>query len=161
MKVCRLKIIASNIIDNIDKPSIHYVSQNKKSKIYIEKKRYKQINRLDDKFGYIEVKEENTPKKNKIMNQIQLEELINYDLVKSNQNIEKNAKNEIKEESNNNVNINDLCTISNQYLYEEDKNDNSINIHYNIISNNYNTINNSNNYPYQIEQKKKRINYRA
>ena len=159
MKTCRLKIIASNIIDNIDKPSIHYISQNKKGQINIDIEENKEMDNLDDKlFGHIEVKEENVPKENNEMNQIQIGELIKYDLINNNQNIEKKAKNEIKEEDTNNVDINDLCTISNQNFYEEDKKDNNINIKDNIISDNFNTINNSNNYPYHIEHKKRELN---
>ena len=33
MKTCRLKIITANVLDDIDTPKIHYISQNKKPKI--------------------------------------------------------------------------------------------------------------------------------
>ena len=191
MKKCRLKIISSNIIDDIDNPIIQYISQN--SKCVDNKNISKNINENNNSFNSfnsfinneqkIEENKENISNEKNIQNQIQLVDLIKYDFVSNNQNLETinnkieniNANNDKGDniESNdnkidninsndnkeeNNIDINDLCTISNQHIYEEDKN--------NISSNNYNTYttftnntitNNVNNYPYNIECKKKEI----
>ena len=180
MKTCRLKIITSNIINDIDTPQIHYISQNKKVQFKSNIDNNNQSNTNEKILEQLEEKIENQPEEKKIVNQIQLEELIKYDFInttdkkeekkevnKENNNIEikdingKNEENNLeinninenKEENKaeNNIDIIDLCTISNQHLYEEDKNNNN-------NSNFYNNTSNSNNYPYTIEYKKKEIN---
>jgi len=69
-----------------------------------------------------------------------------------------NIEDNIGNNEENNIDINDLCTKSNQYVYEDDKN--------NVNNNNYDTLkshqsyqgnNFINNYPYNIEHKKKEL----
>ena len=143
MKVCRLKIITANIFDGIETPQIHYVSQNKKEKIIINNNNEKNslINNIEENK---EIKKEN------------IFETVEY------KNGENNIqKDDINQKENNNTNtnnmdvnidINDLCSISNKNLYEEQM----IN---NIIDNNYNPYTHlNNNYPYAIISKKKGLN---
>ena len=169
MKTCRLKIISSNIINDIDHPKIHYVSQNKKV-IIKPNVDNKQIDFLEDKITQ-PMEDEKTDttkdyitKDNNAINKIQLEELIKNDFLNSNEQINDNNnniyineiengkennidininENENKEE--NNIDINDLCTVSNQHFYEEFKM-NDINMNINNLNNNdnFNTISNNN-----------------
>ena len=206
MKICRLKIISSNIIDDIDTPKIHYISKNVNinflDKINISNNQSENNNnnnnnninnnsfnsnekKLSDKKE--ENKEENKEnitdennENNAVVKQIQLEELIKYDFIDNNKNTEtynlKSKKENENENENKNINsfdnkdenennnnkdidINDLCTVSNQHLYEEDKNDLSNNNFNTMTSfNNTNNNNNNTNYPYNIESKKKELN---
>ncbi len=165
MKPCRLKIITSDLINDIDTPKIQYISKNKQSikniKHSLLKDKIKDNKKLEILNEKIEEKNgEIIPKEEKIVKNVQLEELIKYDLVNNNNNQENiEEKNKIIEEHN--IDINDLCTISNNHFYEEDYNSITIN------NNNFNTIStlknnfynyNNNNYPYNIEHKKKELN---
>ena len=141
MKVCRLKIITANIFDGIETPQIHYVSQNKKEKIIINNNNEKNslINNIEENK---EIKKEN------------IFETIEYKNGENN-NIQKDINQKENNNTNNmdvNIDINDLCSISNKNLYEEQM----IN---NIIDNNYNPYTHlNNNYPYAIISKKKGLN---
>ena len=176
MKPCRLKIITSNIINDIDIPKVQYISKNKKSikniKHSLLKDKIENTKKLEIlKEKIEEKKDEIIPKEEeeKIVKNVQLEELIKYDLVNNDNNNNNNTnnqenieeKNKIIEEQNN-IDINDLCTISNNHLYEEDYNSIIINNNnFNTIStlkNNFYNYNNNNNYPYNIEHKKKELN---
>ena len=46
MKICRLKIITANIINDTDTPKIHYVSKNKKHDILIRNNKEEEKNLL-------------------------------------------------------------------------------------------------------------------
>ena len=211
MKTCKLKIISSNIIGDIDTPKIQYISKNTRIKFSplieeIKDNNVEKINCLEEK---IKTKEEILPNKDeeKTVKNIQIEELIKYNLVNNNNtntdtntNINTNNNlNIIKEEENltleennkkimeedknnpiieeinkkekNNVDINDLCTISNNFLYKEDCNNLNINNNNNNINdlnintnsslnnNNYNNnVLNTSNYPYSIEHRKRESN---
>ena len=80
MKVCRLKIITGNIIDDIDTPQIHYISQNKISKTIINNQNYNEeknlIHNIDAKNIQNELLEKITEDKNQ--NQNQSKEIINH-----------------------------------------------------------------------------------
>ena len=166
MKACKLKIISSNIIGDIDTPKIQYISKNTKMKFdplldEIKDNNVEKINCLEEK---IKTKEEILTNKDeeKIVKNIQIEELIKYNLINNtntdtntNLNIIKEEENLISEENNkkimeedknnliieeinkkkeNNVDINDLCTISNNFLYKEDCNNLSINNNINDLN---------------------------
>lgn len=163
MKTCRLKIISSNIINGLDEPKIHYVSQNKVVLLKSNNENKKQIDFLQDKIILSKEDEkinisngEILKDNNNIINNIQFEEPTKYDLANKNELINNNTnliienknKEEYKVENNiglneaeikedfieeNNIDVNDLCTVSNQYIYEEFK------------SNDNNDINNGNN----------------
>ena len=156
MKPCRLKIITANIIDYIDTPTIKYISQNDPNSFYNESPYIKTspINYAKEKKeGKIDNKTENFKENKDIINRIDLQELLRYDMEKDNtmnlnnylENI--NYLNENFEE--NNIDINDLCTVSNQHMFEDVQN-NILNImevnDCDIIENYINSINNQNNY---------------
>ena len=148
MKTCRLKIITANILDDIDTPKIHYISQNKQSKKIISNNN-KQDHQVYNNDNIIQ--KENHEIIND-RNQIKSKEIINY--------LERNSEDKIENEKNKdyadeNIDINDLCTVSNKDLNIEQKINNIIN----YIDNNCNEGNNiNNNYPYTIMNKKKSNN---
>ena len=145
MKTCRLKIITANIIDDIDTPKIHYISQNKQSKKIISNnnKQDHQVYNNDN----ITQKENHEIINDR--NQIKSKEIINY-LERNNEDKIENEKN--KDYADENIDINDLCTVSNKGLNIEQK----INSIINNIDNNCNVGNDiNNNYPYTIMNKKK------
>ena len=156
MKTCRLKIITANIIDETDSPKIHYVSQNKKPKINSDlvnnNENINLIHNIEENIIQKEKLEKITEEKSKISN----EEITNKS---QNINLENPQENQINNKNIDvNIDINDLCTISNQNNYEEQK----INNIYNNINNGENNLNNNhvnnNNYPYEIMNKKKVLN---
>ena len=145
MKTCRLKIITANILDDIDTPKIHYISQNKQSKKIISNnnKQDHQVYNNDN----ITQKENHEIINDR--NQIKSKEIINY-LERNNEDKIENEKN--KDYADENIDINDLCTVSNKGLNIEQK----INSIINNIDNNCNVGNDiNNNYPYTIMNKKK------
>ena len=145
MKVCRLKIITANIIDDIDTPKIHYISQNKQP-IMTNNNEEKENNL----FQNIEIninQNENLEKINEEKIQIETKESINNNLEnKTTNNINGNEL----YNTNNFLDINDLCTISSKNLNEDKKINNILNY---IEENNLNS-----NYPYAIMTKKKGLN---
>ena len=149
MKTCRLKIITANIIEETDSPEIHYVSQNKKQKnnsnIINNNENNNLIHNIEEKHVEKEILEKITEENVKISNEELSNNLQIKDNLQDNQII--NNNNDI------NIDINDLCTISNHNICEEQK----INNIYNNI-NNYNNNHLYNNYPYEIMNKKKVIN---
>ena len=156
MKVCRLKIITGNIIDETDTPQIHYVSQNKISKIITNNNNNEDnnfIHNIDDKILQNEYLEKITEDKS----QYQPKDTINY-LENQNTTKIKVNENELNNNNNNmdiNIDINDLCTISNTKIIEDHKIDNILN----YIDKNFPIDNNlNNNYPYEIMNKKKGLN---
>lgn len=162
MKTCRLKIITANISEDTATPEIHYVSQTKKIKQEIiaispnnvENKENNIKNKIE---GNNFVKEEHIEKK--------IEEKEDKIVLEENGN---NIENKILEEKNieqsgvvkdpsmeQNIDENDLWTISNQKLYEIQNINNEVDNN----SNNYNLYNQlKNNYPYSIMNKKKDMN---
>ena len=205
MKACKLKIISSNIIGDIDTPKIQYISKNKRINFNLLNDKIKdkdeKINCLEEKIK-VQDKILSNEVEEKMVKNIQLEELIKYELINNNNNtnnvnndlnnikveenkiIEEEENNQIMEDNgkkeenikmeNNNIDINDLCTISNNFLYKEDGNNLNINnnnksndLNNNSISflnnNNYNynysnNVMNTSYYPYSIERKKREIN---
>ena len=148
MKVCRLKIITANIINDTDTPKIHYVSQSKKHDIIIGNNKEEEKNLLhrieldiNQKDNLEEIKEDKS--------QFETKEPINNLLENENTNQVNTYDNDNKKENEryNNIDINDLCTISNKNLNEEQKMTNLLNY---IEENNL-----SSNYPYTIINKKK------
>ena len=161
MKTCRLKIITANIIEDTATPEIHYVSQIKKVKQEIipispnktENKENKIINKIEEnnlvKEEHIEKKDEENEDK------ILLEE--NANDIDNKISEEKNiGENGVKDPSiEQNIDENDLWTISNQKIYEIQNMNNEVDNN----SNNYNIYNQlKNNYPYSILNKKKDLN---
>ena len=171
MKTCRLKIITSNIINDIDIPKIHYVSQNKKVQFKPNIENINQSNTNEKILEQLEEKIENHPEEKKFVNQIKLEELIKYDFINTTDNIEINDKKEENKEENkidiiekkeeeiekNNIdinNINEKKVENKEENKEENKGENNIDINdLCTISNqhlyeedkNNNSINNNNN----------------
>ena len=156
MKPCRLKIITANIIDDIDTPSIKYVSQNDPNSFYNESPYIKTspINYIKEKKeGQIYNKTANLIESKDIINRINLQELVRYDMendntMNLNNNLENNNfLNENVEE--NNIDVNDLCTVSNQHMFEDIQNNILNNMEVNdcdTIENYIISINNQNNY---------------
>ena len=73
MKPCRLKIITANIIDDIDTPTIKYISQNEINSFYKESPNIKTspINYVKEKKeGQIDNKTENFKENKDIINRI-------------------------------------------------------------------------------------------
>ena len=156
MKICRLKIITANILDNIDIPKIHYVSQAKQTKKTISYN--KDQNNLFHNIDTKAIQKETPEKINEDKNQIKSKEIINYLEKINEEKTEKeknNNNNKIAEENTEIIGINDLCTISNKDLKAEQKINNIIN----YLDNNYNEDKFTNsNYPYTIMNKKKGLN---
>ena len=154
MKTCRLKIITANVLDDIDTPKIHYISQNKKPKIITHIN--KEQNQLIYNIEVNKMKKENLETLEKIIedkNQIQSKEIINYLEHNNQENIIENEKNNNIIDTN--IDINDLCTISNKNLIDEQKLNNVLN----YLDNKSNVENDlTNNYPYAIMNKKKGFN---
>jgi hypothetical protein len=155
MKTCRLKIITANIIEETDSPQIHYVSQNKKPKINSDlvnnKENINLIHNIEENIIQKEKLEKITEEKSKISNEEITDKLQNINLENPQENQINNNNIDV------NIDINDLCTISNQNNHEEQK----INNIYNNINNCENNLNNNNlnnNYPYEIMNKKKVLN---
>ena len=156
MKPCRLKIITANIIDDIDTPSIKYISQNDPNSFYNESPYIKTspINYIKEKKeGQIYNKTANLIESKDIINRINLQELVRYDMendntMNLNNNLENNNfLNENIEE--NNIDVNDLCTVSNQHMFEDIQNNILNNMEVNdcdTIENYIISINNQNNY---------------
>ena len=156
MKPCRLKIITANIIDDIDTPSIKYISQNDPNSFYNESPYIKTspINYIKEKKeGQIYNKTANLIESKDIINRINLQELVRYDMendntMNLNNNLENNNfLNENVEE--NNIDVNDLCTVSNQHMFEDIQNNILNNMEVNdcdTIENYIISINNQNNY---------------
>ena len=157
MKTCRLKIITANIIEDTATPEIHYVSQIKKVKQEIIPI---SPNKTENKDNKIEennlVKEEHIEKKDEENeDKILLEE--NANNIDNKISEEKNiGENGVKDPSiEQNIDENDLWTISNQKIYEIQNINNEVDNN----SNNYNIYNQlKNNYPYSILNKKKDLN---
>ena len=154
MKVCRLKIITANIVNDTDTPKIHYVSQNKKDDIIIGNNKEEEKNLLHK----IEIdinQKDNLEEMKEDKNQFETKELLNNLLENTNTNqvnIYDDNDNDNKKENEryNNIDINDLWTISNKNLNEQQKMTNLLNY---IEENNL-----SSNYPYSIVNKKKGLN---
>ena len=160
MKTCRLKIITANIIEDTATPEIHYVSQIKKNKQEIipisPNNENKIVNKIEEnnlvKEEHIEKNNEEKEEKNALEeNTNNIENIENKELEEKN--IEENG---IKDPSiEQNIDQNDLWTISNQKLYEIQNMNNEADNN----SNNYNLYNQlKNNYPYSILNKKKDLN---
>ena len=160
MKTCRLKIITANIIEDTATPEIHYVSQIKKNKQEIipisPNNENKIVNKIEEnnlvKEEHIEKNNEEKEEKNALEeNGNNIENIENKELEEKN--IEENG---IKDPSiEQNIDQNDLWTISNQKLYEIQNMNNEADNN----SNNYNLYNQlKNNYPYSILNKKKDLN---
>ena len=151
MKVCRLKIITANIINGADTPKIHYVSQNIKHDILIRNNKEEEKNLLH-KIELDINQKDNLDKIKEDENQYETKKLLNNLLENTNTNQPNAYDNEKHNENsinNNTLDINDLCTISNKNLDEEQK-------MYNLL-NYIEEKNLSTNYPYTIINKKKRI----
>ena len=186
MKTCRLKIITANIIEGTATTEIHYISQIKNLKQEIipisinnteskENKENKEI-KIEEENNL--VKEEHIEKKSdENEDKILLEQNINANTnTYANVNTYANANtyannidNKISEEEvigengvkdpsmEQNIDENDLWTISNQKLYEIQNINNEADN--NSTTNNYNMYNQlKNNYPYSILNKKKNLN---
>jgi hypothetical protein len=124
MNKCRLKIICSNIINDIDSPFIKYVSKNERPKNYISIKEKNIINEEKNEF------EENYFNYN-----VDIEQMNNNNNFENNEkydinNIEENEKmdklindelenNNLEINNNKNIDSNELYTISNQHIYDE------------------------------------------
>ena len=166
---CRLKIICSNIINDIDIPEIKYISKNDNPKITylnseenmikndkneLEEENVNQSsNDNNNNNDLAKIKENNINKDNEkdeenieqnnnndIGQLEQIEELINYELANYNKLENDNSKlNDIK-----NIESNELYTISNQHIYDDNYFSGNIS-NYNTISHFYNkeTKNNS------------------
>ena len=135
MMKCRLKIIASNIINDIDTPEIKYISQNENIDINYdnnEEQNKNEMNELDEINFNNNKNEENIEQNynNKIDQLEQIDELINIELANYNRIGNNNSKlNEIK-----NIDSNELYTISNQHIYDDK--------YFSANISNYNTISN-------------------
>ena len=130
---CRLKIIASNIINDIDTPEIKYISKNENMKISYdndEEINQNEMNELDE-INYNNNFENNKHNNiNKLDNLQQIDELINIELA----NYNKIENNNSKINDNKNIDSNELYTISNQHIYDDN--------YYSANISNYNTISN-------------------
>jgi hypothetical protein len=130
---CRLKIIASNIINDIDTPEIKYISKNENMKISYdndEEINQNEMNELDE-INYNNNLENNKHNNiNKLDNLQQIDELINIELA----NYNKIENNNSKINNNKNIDSNELYTISNQHIYDDN--------YYSANISNYNTISN-------------------
>ena len=130
---CRLKIIASNIINDIDTPEIKYISKNENMKISYdndEEINQNEMNELDE-INYNNNLENNKQNNiNKLNNLQQIDELINIELA----NYNKIENNNSKINDNKNIDSNELYTISNQHIYDDN--------YYSANISNYNTISN-------------------
>ena len=130
---CRLKIIASNIINDIDTPEIKYISKNENMKISYdndEEINQNEMNELDE-INYNNNLENNKHNNiNKLDNLQQIDELINKELA----NYNKIENNNSKINDNKNIDSNELYTISNQHIYDDN--------YYSANISNYNTISN-------------------
>ena len=153
---CRLKIISSNIINDIDTPQIKYISKNDISNILIsETEENKEIeiyqnnenNPINTLTNQIEQTnsnnvsehyESNNDQKynnNNNINEIDhIDEFINRKI----EDFIQLENNESKIKENKNIDNNELYTISNQHIYDENHNSPKVN------NNNFNTISNSN-----------------
>ena len=153
---CRLKIISSNIINDIDTPQIKYISKNDISNILIsETEENKEIeiyqnnenNPINTLTNQIEqtnsnnVSEHNeSNNEQKLNNNNNINEIDHIDEF-INRKIEdfiQLENNESKIKENKNIDNNELYTISNQHIYDENHNSPKVN------NNNFNTISNSN-----------------
>ena len=130
---CRLKIIASNIINDIDTPEIKYISKNENMKISYDNDEginQNEMNELDE-INYNNNLENNKHNNiNKLDNLQQIDELINKELA----NYNKIENNNSKINDNKNIDSNELYTISNQHIYDDN--------YYSANISNYNTISN-------------------
>ena len=147
MKKCRLKIITANIINDIDTPQIHYVSQNYPINV---NKLFNEINNDYNNNNFLKTKETTannyTPIDDDIKflhNQTEIQNLILNEqdeqyIKKIKENLEINDNNNFKQ--NYNIDINDLFTISNNNIYQQ-KNVNK----------------NTKNYPHDIKTKKNQL----
>ena len=150
----KTKIITANIVNDTDTPKIHYVSQNKKDDIIIGNNKEEEKNLLHK----IEIdinQKDNLEEMKEDKNQFETKELLNNLLENTNTNqvnIYDDNDNDNKKENEryNNIDINDLCTISNKNPIEQQKMTNLLNY---IEENNL-----SSNYPYSIVNKKKGLN---
>ena len=107
MKVCRLKIIKANILENnIDSPQITYVSQNRNNKkeVYIESERKIDNEEINTPMGNLE--EIIITKENNDNNNIKLQEIIKSDREKNI--IDKKEENLENEKINEDDEFNDL-----------------------------------------------------
>ena len=132
---CRLKIIASNIINDIDTPEIKYISKNENMKISYDNNEEINQNEINesDEINYYNIKNLETNNKNninKLDNLQQIDELINIEL--ENYNKIENFNSKIND--NKNIDSNELYTISNQHIYDDN--------YYSANISNYNTISN-------------------
>ena len=152
---CRLKIISSNIINDIDTPQIKYISKNDTQYILTPKFEAKKeieiyqnnetnpINTINTNNNQLEQinsnheKEQNESNEEQIyknnINEIDhIEEFINKKI----EDFIQVENNDSKIKENKNIENNELFTISNQHIYDEN--------YYSPNVNNYNTISNSN-----------------
>ena len=137
---CRLKIIAANIINDIDTPEIKYISQNENitnSYNNNEEQSQNEMNELDEINFYNNKNEENEENdeqnyNNKVEQLEQIDELINIEL----ENYNKIGSNNSKSNEIRNINSNELYTISNQHIYDDK--------YFSANISNYNTISNYN-----------------
>ena len=132
---CRLKIIASNIINDIDTPEIKYISKNENMKISYDNNEEINQNEINesDEINYYNIKNLETNNQNninKLDNLKQIDELINIELA----NYNKIENNNSKINDNKNIDSNELYTISNQHIYDDN--------YYSANISNYNTISN-------------------
>ena len=160
MKACRLKIITANILNENDTPQIHYISQNKKQKklniINNNDINNKDLNHYLEENNKIEKEIIEKITENKSPEEILNNDNKNYQDI-NNENIENNENENGRNDNifEQKVDINDLYTISNKNLCEEQK----INNIYSVLDSNYNPYTHlNNNYPYAIINKKKGLN---
>lgn len=145
MKACRLKIITANILNENDTPQIHYISQNKK-----QKKIDVVINNDINNNNLSHYIEENNKIEKEIIEKITENKMPEELLINDN-----NLFQSINNENGQNAELNELYTISNKNIYEEQK----INNISNALDSNYNPYTHlNNNYPYTIMNKKKGLN---
>ena len=153
---CRLKIISSNIINDIDTPQIKYISKNDISNILIsETEENKEIeiyqnnennpiNTLTNQIeqtnsnNVSEHNESNNEQKYNNNNNINEIDHIDEFINKKIEDFIQLENNESKIKENKNIDNNELYTISNQHIYDENHNSPKVN------NNNFNTISNSN-----------------
>ena len=144
---CRLKIIASNIINDIDTPKIKYISKNENLKILPEideEINQNEMNELDE-INYNNIENQEDIKENynndKLDHLKQIDELINIELA----NYNKSENNNSKRNDNRNIDVNELFTISNQHIYDDKYFSANIS-NYNNISNFYKQESKSNSF---------------
>ena len=152
---CRLKIISSNIINDIDTPQIKYISKNDMPNILIsETEENKEIeiyqnnenNPINTLTNQIEqtnsnnVSEHNESNNEQKYNNNNINEIDHIDefINKKIEDFIQLENNDSKIKENKNIDNNELYTISNQHIYDEN--------HYSpkVNNNNFNTISNSN-----------------